>query len=243
MQYYLFCENRLLLAEDNSIPNDVEVEAERYRFSIADGVECVAALLDNVPKGLSPVDLRSSYDLLPYEDYQRAGKASELLNWHANHQYCGKCGAKMQVESAICRRCPDCGSEIWPQLSPAVIVLIHRGDEILLVKSYNFRGKYYGLVAGFVELGESLEESLVREIKEETQLEVDDIKYFGSQPWPYPQGLMIGFTARYAGGELKLQDEELSTGGWFDIKNLPDIPKPLSLARKLIDNYLETYNK
>ena len=119
-------------------------------------------------------------------------------------------------------------------------MLIHRGDEILLVRSRTFRGSYYGLVAGFVEFGESLEECVRREIREETQLEVDDIRYFGSQPWPYPQGLMVGFTARYKSGQLRLQADELATGGWFNVHHLPTIPKPLSMARKLIDNYVRT---
>ncbi len=241
MQHYLFCGDKLVLTQSGEIPDKMPTDSEGLPFCLADGNECIAAMIDTVPEGCRLIDLRASYDVLPLQDYQRAGKAAELLYWHANHRFCSKCGAKMQKTSPISLKCTECNTEIWPQLSPAIIVLIHRGDKILLVRSRNFRGDYYGLVAGFVELGESLEEALIREIREETQLEVDDIQYFGSQPWPYPLGLMVGFTARYAGGELKLQDEELVEGDWFDIYDLPKIPKPLSLARKLIDNYIEKH--
>ena len=200
---------------------------------------CAAAISEG-SEALHPVDLRASYDLLPLTDYLRAGKAAELLYWQEHHRYCGKCGTELEPKTELCRWCPTCQTELWPQLSPAVIVLIHRGDEILLVRSRTFRGSYYGLVAGFVEFGESLEECVRREIREETQLEVDDIRYFGSQPWPYPQGLMVGFTARYKSGQLRLQADELATGGWFNVHHLPTIPKPLSMARKLIDNYVRT---
>ena len=237
MQCYLFCDGKLLLTASNRIPEGRE---EGILFSLDDGVKCRAASIRETPEGLHGVNLRASYDLLPLTDYLRAGKAAELLHWHNHHRYCGKCGAELQPKTELSKWCPECETELWPQLSPAIIVLIHRGEEILLVRSRTFRGSYYGLVAGFVEFGESLEECVRREIKEETQLEVDDIRYFGSQPWPYPQGLMIGFTARYKSGQLKLQSEELAAGGWFDIHHLPDIPKPLSMARKLIDNYVNS---
>ena len=125
-------------------------------------------------------------------------------------------------------------------MAPAVIVRIAREDKILMVRARNFRGDFYGLVAGFVETGETLEEAVVCETQEETGLSIKNIKYFGSQPWPYPQGLMVGFTARYKSGQLRLQADELATGGWFNVHHLPTIPKPLSMARKLIDNYVRT---
>jgi NAD+ diphosphatase len=108
-----------------------------------------------------------------------------------------------------------------------------------MVRAKNFRGTYYGLVAGFLEAGETLEECVHREVMEETGIRIKNLKYFGSQPWPYPSGVMIGFTADYESGEIKLQDEELSAGDFFRKDNLPEIPKKLSLARKLIDDWLE----
>ena len=239
MQHYLFIDRQLLLTADNRVPEADSSPDGALIFSLDDGIRCAAAISEG-SEGLHPVDLRASYDLLPLTDYLRAGKAAELLYWQEHHRYCGKCGTELEPKTELCRWCPTCQTELWPQLSPAVIVLIHRGDEILLVRSRTFRGSYYGLVAGFVEFGESLEECVRREIREETQLEVDDIRYFGSQPWPYPQGLMVGFTARYKSGQLCLQADELATGGWFNVHHLPTIPKPLSMARKLIDNYVRT---
>ena len=227
------------LTADNRVPEADGSPDGALIFSLDDGIRCAAAISKG-SEGLHPVDLRASFDLLPLTDYLRAGKAAELLYWQEHHRYCGKCGTELEPKTELCRWCPTCKTELWPQLSPAVIVLIHRGDEILLVRSRTFRGSYYGLVAGFVEFGESLEECVRREIREETQLEVDDIRYFGSQPWPYPQGLMVGFTARYKSGQLRLQADELATGGWFNVHHLPTIPKPLSMARKLIDNYVRT---
>jgi len=123
--------------------------------------------------------------------------------------------------------------------SPAIIVRITRGDEILLVHARNFRGDYYGLVAGFLEVGETLEECVCREVMEETGIRITNLKYFGSQSWPYPSGIMLGFTADYVSGEVHLQREELSKGQFFDREHLPEIPKRLSLARILIDDWME----
>lgn len=118
-----------------------------------------------------------------------------------------------------------------------------QNDQVLLVHANNFKGNYYGLVAGFVETGETLEQAVVREVTEETNLKIKNLKYFGSQPWPYPCGLMIGFYAEYESGEIKLQRSELGAGGWFTMDNLPPIPEKLSIARKLIDNWIENHDK
>lgn len=183
--------------------------------------------------------LRPSYYKLPFELYLKAGKCQEILYWDQNTQYCGVCGAPMKMHTDISKRCTECGKEVWPQLATAIIVLVHRGDEVLLVHAKNFRSNFFGLVAGFVETGETLEEAVHREVMEETGLTIDNIRYFGSQPWPYPCGLMVGFEADYVSGEIKLQQEELAAGAWFTKDNLPTIPEKLSIARKLIDYWLE----
>jgi NAD+ diphosphatase len=140
--------------------------------------------------------------------------------------------------SPIAKKCPECRQEYYPRISPAIIVRITRGDEILLVHARNFRGDYYGLVAGFLEVGETLEDCVRREVMEETGLTITNLRYFGSQSWPYPSGIMLGFTADYVAGEVHLQREELSKGQFFDRNHLPAIPKRLSLARVLIDDWL-----
>ena len=138
------------------------------------------------------------------------------------------------------KQCTACGYQIFPAVSPAVIVLCRNGEELLLVHARNFRGTFYGLVAGFLETGETLEQCVAREVLEETGLTIQNITYFGNQPWPFPSQLMIGFFADYAGGELKLQDEELSAGDFFTKANLPELPRKLSLARKMIDHWIDT---
>ena len=182
--------------------------------------------------------LRQSYYKLPEQFYLRAGKCAELLYWDRNTKFCGVCGGTMHLNTEISKRCDMCGKEVWPQLATAVIVLIRRGDEALLVHARNFRTDFYGLVAGFVETGETLEEAVAREAMEETGIRLKNIRYFGSQPWPYPCGLMVGFHADYDGGEIHLQLSELSRGGWFRRDNLPHIPEKLSIARRLIDDWL-----
>ena len=187
---------------------------------------------------LTMCPLRQSFYKLPHVHYLMAGKCYELLYWDSNTKYCGVCGAPMKIHTEISKRCTECGKEIWPQLSTAVIVLIHHEDKVLLVRARNFRGDFYGLVAGFVETGETLEEAVIREVHEETGIEITNIRYFASQPWPYPSGLMVGFHADYVSGEIHLQHSELSSGGWFRKDNLPQIPEKLSIARQLLDSWI-----
>ena len=184
--------------------------------------------------------LRASFNKIPRDLYLKAGKCQEILYWDMNTQFCGVCGAPMKMHTEISKRCEHCGKEVWPQLATAVIVLIHKGDEVLLVHAKNFQRDFFGLVAGFVETGETLEQAVERETLEETGIHIRNIRYFGSQPWPYTCGLMVGFQAEYDYGEIHLQHSELSAGGWFKKENLPDIPEKLSIARMLIDNWLNS---
>ena len=185
-------------------------------------------------------DLRASFDVLPFEEYRMAGTASQILTWDLNSRFCPRCGVRTVQTARIAKRCPQCGQEIYPRISPAIIVLIKRGeDEVLLVHARNFRGTFRGLVAGFLEPGETLEECVRREVMEETGLAIKNIRYFASQPWPYPSGIMVGYVAEYAGGDIHLQDEELNAGAFYHKDRLPEIPKKLSIARRLIDAWLE----
>lgn len=206
------------------------------------GSEVMASLMADGEEGVRGVyelcPLRASYYKLPADMYDMAGKCEELLYWDANTAYCGRCGGEMLPDTAISKRCRRCGNVVWPQLSTAVITLVHRGDEILLAHANNFKGDFYGLIAGFVETGETLEQAVEREVMEETGLSIRDLRYFGSQPWPYPCGLMVGFFAEYAGGEIKLQRSELASAGWYKAGSLPQMPEKLSIARRMIDKYL-----
>ncbi|MCM1312015.1 MAG: NAD(+) diphosphatase [Bacteroides sp.] len=261
--WFVFCDGNILLEmngmdtvggkQTSAIPLSVMFPLERepegdfvQALPDLDGVSCVACTISSVP-ALSAdkmfVGLRDSYKLLPKSMYEMAAKASELLYWNSNTKYCGSCGAPTRRQTVISKVCTGCGKEIWPQVSPAVIVRIcrrHEGKEwILLVHARNFKRNFYGLVAGFLETGETLEQCVEREVKEETNLKIKNVRYFGSQPWPFPCGVMIGFTADYDSGELRLQDEELSSGGWFTRDNMPEIPDKISIARMLIDDWLE----
>ena len=188
---------------------------------------------------LQMMGLRQTFDILSPEMYRLAGKCAELVYWDQNSKYCGCCGAPMKWHTEISKHCTECGKELWPQLATAIIVRVTRGDsEILLVHAHSFRTGYYGLVAGFVETGETLEDCVRREVWEETHLCIKNIRYFASQPWPYPAGLMVGFTAEYESGEVVLQRSELGSGGWFRRDNLPEIPNRSSLARWLIDDWM-----
>ena len=208
-----------------------------------DDIAAKAFYTDCVPDGTcyELCGLRQSFYKLPLHLYLRAGKASELLYWDKNTRFCGVCGSPMQMDTDISKRCPNCGKTVWPQLATAIIVLINRGDDLLLVHAKNFKTDFYGCIAGFVETGESLEEAVRREVMEEAHITIKNLRYFKSQPWPYPCGLMVGFFAEYEGGDLKLQESELSRGNWFNKNSLPTIPEKLSLARMLIDKWLEEH--
>lgn len=207
-----------------------------------DGTEVKAFKIDkaitNDPR-YEMCGLRASFYKLSTELYLKAGKCQELLYWDQNTIFCGVCGSPMKMHTEISKRCTNCGKEVWPQLATAIIVLVHRGNEVLLVHARNFKTNFYGLVAGFVETGETLEEATHREVLEETGIEIKNLQYFGSQPWPYPCGLMVGFFAEYDGGSLQLQRSELSKGNWFHKDSLPTIPEPLSIARMMLDHWLE----
>lgn len=251
--YFVFCQEQLLLErhEDgsNSIPLQVEPPTETKPWTTMlhvtplNNVEVVAYSVDTPLTDSDRYEtcpLRQSYYRLPIEQYVKAGKCAELLYWDKNTKFCGVCGGTMKFHTDISKRCEHCGKEIWPSLAPAVIVRITRGDdEILMARARNFRSDFYGLIAGFVETGETLEEAVVREVQEETGLRVKNIRYFGSQPWPYPCGLMVGFTADYDGGEIHVQREELQNAAWFHRNHMPKMPEKLSIARQLIDDWLD----
>lgn len=189
------------------------------------------------------VELRASWHRLGDEKWQQAVRAQELANFHKAHKFCGFCGGHMTPSTYISLKCGACGREIWPQLSPAMVVLVTRnhGNEALLVHAANFKhADVHALVAGFVEMGESLEECVTREVKEETSLDIDNIRYIGSQSWPFPGQLMVGFTAQYIGGEINLADRELTSAGWFTRDCHPPLPSPPSLSRHIIDLWLNS---
>jgi len=191
------------------------------------------------PAGMAFEGLRQVYGRLDEDLFWVAARAVQIVDWDRTHQFCGRCGVPLRTRTAErAKECPQCGLLHFPRLAPAIIVLVARGNQLLLARSRHFMPGMYSVLAGFVEPGESLEEAVVREVMEEVGIQIKDIKYFGSQPWPFPHSLMIGFTATYAGGEISLDDEEIEDAGWFTAEKLPRIPGKISIARKLIDGFL-----
>jgi NAD+ diphosphatase len=196
-----------------------------------------------VPEALDAVELRGLFGVLDDATFALAGRAFQLAEWDRTHRFCGVCGAgTVPAERERARVCPRCGHLHFPRVSPAIIVRIERaeGREILLAHATGFAEGMYSVLAGFVEPGESLEEAVAREIEEEVGVAVDGIRYFGSQPWPFPHSLMVGFTARHAGGEIAVDGHEIDDAGWFGREELPHIPPKLSIARWLIEDWLGT---
>ncbi len=204
---------------------------------------CYAAA---VASGEPPSDrfaLKSLRALLSRLDeglFWAAGRAGHLIRWEQTHMFCGACGYGMENKTdEKAKVCPMCGFINYPRVTPAVIVAVTRDDRILLARNRQARIAFYSVLAGFVEPSETLEDCVRREIKEEVGITVKNIRYFGSQPWPFPDSLMIGFTAEHVKGEIQINPEELSDAGWFDRENLPRIPPRLSIAGRLIDWFVK----
>jgi NAD+ diphosphatase len=187
-----------------------------------------------------PFEMRNIHRALGEERFRLAGAANQLVHWADTHRFCGRCATRTErVTGERAMRCPSCGLLAYPRISPAVIVLVRRGAEALLARGTRFPVPFYSTLAGFVEVGESLEETVAREIREEVGIEVKNIRYFGSQPWPFPHSLMVGFDAEWAGGEIAIDGKEILDAKWFRANELPTIPPRLSIARRLIDAWLE----
>jgi NAD+ diphosphatase len=183
--------------------------------------------------------LRGLFFRLDEPVFWLAAHAVQIVAWDRDHQICGRCGTVTQNHAEErSKQCPSCGLTHYPRLAPAVIVLVERGDEVLLGRSAHFPGAMYSTLAGFVEPGESLEQTVAREIAEEVGVAVDNLRYFGSQPWPFPNSLMIGFRADYAGGDVTIDRHELEDAAWFHVDDLPQLPSEISIARALIDAWI-----
>ncbi len=191
------------------------------------------------------VHLRGLYGRVPDHQWVAAGRAEQIVQWDRTHRYCGRCGAGTRHHAKDrARECPECRLLAYPRLAPAVIVLVEKGDEILLAHGAQFPQRFFSTLAGFVEAGESLEGTVHREIKEEVGIAVTDVTYFDSQPWPFPNSLMVGFTAKWAGGDLVIQEDEIVEAGWYRADDLPPCPiGGMSIAGWLIKDWLDRRNR
>ena len=250
--WFAFVGNKLLVhakSDEHQIPylmslDEIGPTSIRTQFlGTLDARPCYSAELSQdaaIPLDMTFLGLRELYGKLDDDLFALSGRAFQIMEWDRTHQFCGHCATPMsQLAGDRAKRCPNCGLVNYPRLSPAIIVLISRGDEVLLARAPRFPSSMFSVLAGCVEPGESLEETLIREVREEVGIEVKDIRYFGSQPWPFPNSLMIGFTAVYAGGEIAIAPAEIAEAAWFHKHDLPNIPPKLSIARKLIDWFVE----
>jgi NAD+ diphosphatase len=254
--HFLFSDYKLLVNVRDGSPSVICAEGDgsapggvitgRQYLGVLHGLPCWAAEVQvsgAPPGGTALMGLRSLYGQLDESSFKVALLGAHLSEWNRTYLFCHVCGGAMRLsEDVRAKNCPTCGRLEFPRISPAVIVLIERGREVLLARAARFTENMYSVLAGFVEPGESLEEAVRREVAEEVGIELADITYFGSQPWPFPDSLMIGFTARWAGGDIVIDGEEIVEAGWYSVENLPPIPGRISIARRLIDWFIEKHN-
>ena len=233
---YIFKQQQLLVDDQFQLPR-VESIASDLRLQTGDQV--IARDLteqDEIPEGYQLVPIRQLLQLWNVKEFEQASRAIQLLEWRRNHKFCSHCGHKTEVHATeYAMVCPACQYHQYPRVNPCVITVITRGeDEVLLARNARNKLPIYGLIAGFVEVGETLEEAVRRETEEEVGLKVKNIQYLASQPWPFPSNLMIAFKAEYASGELCLQEEEISDAAFFKFDQLPEIPFKGSIAHAMI---------
>jgi NAD+ diphosphatase len=254
--WFIFRGDELLVieaADRASIPSfsdlsELKLDFLRTHFlGKLNGVACyLGEVVGNPPdiEGMAFLELRPLLGRLGDNIFAMAGRAFQILHWDRTHQFCGRCGSRTKPKGdERAKICDRCGLVTFPDVSPAIIVAIVRGSEILLARSPRFKYDFYSVLAGFVEPGETFEQCVRREVGEEVGIEVANIKYFASQPWPFPNTLMVGFTAEHAGGEIVIDEAEISTASWFTSDKLPPIPRIGSIARSLIDWFVGKYGQ
>jgi len=224
---------------------DVDAAGHGHDLSAAiclgtlDGRPCFAVALDTDDHA-GAMPLMGLWGQVDDTMWTLAGRAVQLVEWTRTHQFCGRCGTPTEPASGErARRCPACGLLAFPRLAPAIIVLVEREDgRALLARGRTFPIPMYSCLAGFVEPGETLEEAVHREVGEEVGIEIDDVHYWASQPWPFPHSLMLGFNARYTSGDIVIDETEIVDAQWYGRDDLPPIPPGMSIARRLIDDWM-----
>lgn len=247
--YLIAYNNRLLIDNEQTLFHALEQVEEYVGFQppletlvVESGVKLLR--VNRMPRGLEQVDLRASLELLNDDQYRWVSRAQQLLHWRLQHQHCGRCGATMEQadnEMALVCTGDHCRNRVYPRISPCIIVLVEHEDRALLAHNSRFTPNRFSTLAGFIEAGESVERAVAREIREEVGVEVDGLRYFNSQAWPFPDSLMLAFHAQYAGGEIQPDGDEITEARWFTVEELEsvDLPPPFSISRQLIDDWVE----
>lgn len=244
--WFVFHDQRLLLLEQqDQLPQAATLEQlgltalrSQYLGHFAGGRHCFSVELDArepLPAGFAALPLRHAFGRLPDAQFGVAARAIQIMNWERSNLFCGHCGTPTERRSGErVRVCPACGQMAFPRLAPAIMVQVRRGNELLLARSPHFPPGMYSSLAGFVEPGETLEQTVAREVREEVGIEVANLRYFGSQSWPFPHSMMIAFIADYAGGELAPDGIEIESAAYYRVDALPTLPGPISIAHHLI---------
>ncbi len=236
MMWFLFSAQQLLVSED-AMHLPTEACLPLIRSLVLDDSHHVGEAQElPAPKGWIWKNLRQLYSIFSEEQYALAGKALQLINWDRTHTYCGQCGHQtIPSEKERCRMCPSCDYVAYPKVAPVVMGLIQKEGKILLAR--HAEGPFHSVLAGFVEPQESLEQALHREVLEEVGLHIQNLRYFGSQPWPFSNSLIVAFTCDWKAGEIVIDGQEILEADWFEVANLPPLPSELSIARQLIDSF------
>jgi NAD+ diphosphatase len=251
--WFLFHDDRLMVetrGDAVAVPHGTRSDVTDLRpmrtqyLGTLDGDPCYGGELAETVEadGTSFRGLRSLLGTLPDLLFSLAGRAYQIMDWERTHQYCGKCGGPTKpLNGERARICPGCGMHFFPRVTPAVIVAVVRDRKILLARARRFPSAFYSVLAGFVEPGETFEECVHREVREEVGIEVTNLRYFGSQPWPFPHSLMVGFTAEYAEGDLAIEEKEIVHAAWFDADEIArlEVPRHGTIARRLIEWFLD----
>ncbi|MEN3112852.1 NAD(+) diphosphatase [Uliginosibacterium paludis] len=248
---FAFADDALILNHDGSLPDTATLEAlgparADFLFGRAGESGCRARRWDApaLPEKLQALNLRACHGVLQEGQWFLAARAKQLLGWDLASRHCGACGTPTgTAPGEPAKLCPACGHRHYPQIAPAVMCLVRRGDRLLLARSPHFAPGMFSALAGFVEAGESVEGCLHREVFEETGIRITNLRWFASQPWPFPQSLMLAFHADYAGGHITPQADEIEAADWFGVDALPGLPSPVSIASRLISDGIERIRK
>ena len=242
--YFIFNNKRQLFLINNTIPqNQSKINDLKLDFNLYIGTyNQKEVIVSNTNKETENFhNLFDVYDF-NHELYQMASRAVLVRDWYKSHQYCGSCGKKTVIDKKdMMLICPECGQMHYPRIAPAIIVTINNNGKLLMAKHSYHKTSSYSLIAGFVEAGESIEEAVKREVKEEVGLDIKNIQYLKSQPWPFPNSLMLGFTADYDNGEIKVDGEEIVDAKWFKPEEIEIPSSDISISSWLINNYIKIY--
>ena len=250
-RWFVFCSSSLLVSTAPPVTLPCLAKPEKLGFAPVRsqylgelaGEHCFSAEVEpgtDAPQGWSWQNLRMLYGVLDDPLFALAGRALQLIDWDRTHQFCGACATPTRARTEErSRQCPECGLVAYPRVAPAVMCLVRCGSQLLLARAPRFPRAMYSALAGFVEPGETLEQCVVREVQEEVRVRVRNLRYFGSQPWPFPHSLMIAFHAEYDSGDIRVDRAEIEDAQWFDVDKLPRLPAKISIARRLIDAALE----